>query len=71
MYHLYSIVLAGTFLCTAPIVAGLYSAQGSGGHSVHFKTVEEGVWPYPSEGPGGRAENAGLSMMRTGEGYWI
>ncbi len=50
MRHLYAVLLAAGILYAAPIVANpLPMTKSMGGASVHFKTVEEGLWPYRSQ----------------------
>ena len=47
MRHLYGVLLAAGILYAASIVANpLPVTKSMGGASVHFKTAEEGVWPY-------------------------
>jgi hypothetical protein len=69
MHYLYSVLLAAVILYVAPIIANpLASVQSQGGTSVHFKTVEEGIWPYQRDDSDGRAQNADVSRH---QGYWI
>jgi hypothetical protein len=71
MHFLYSIVLAVAILCVAPVVANLSTERSSGGGSVHFKTIADGVWPYQVTSKAERPWNTVISLPQTGQGRWI
>jgi hypothetical protein len=71
MHRLFSILLAAVILYAAPIVATPMPQKSIGGHSVHYKTVGEGKWPYRQVHPEGQLRNVGITLPGGSEGYWI
>jgi hypothetical protein len=71
MHRLFAMLSVAAIVYAAPIVATPVPQKSLGGQSVHYKTVEEGIWPYPQARTESELRNAGVSLPPSRDGHWI